>query len=145
VVTTTSFPAQYHLELYHPPPIESLFQPRWTLDKVAVATPMLYLDNDNDLTFSADVDKLVGGSPDVVLVWSGASSEPAGHVSDHDDFVDLKPGFQRMWANRPVCEGDRGITYFPAEDSPVDLWVGEYWDWFTDWDCDGATNEWLVP
>ncbi len=141
VVVETSFPARYTLSLYQPPPEDALFDTDWSSSQIAVATPLLYEDVDGDGVWDEDVDDIVGGSPDIALVWSAGESAEAVGVQE-DWFIDLQPGFQRMWTDQSICLDERETTYFPADDEKVNLYVGPYWDWFTDWDCNGDLDEW---
>lgn len=143
VGTSTSFPAQYRLDVYQPPPEEARFEPRWANALVAVATPLLYVDRDHSGRFEPDSDKIIGGSPDIALVWSDRRSarRPAG-PRPGGRFVQLRGGFQRMWSDQPLCQDvvDRGEL--PPDDMPVDLTVGPFWSWLIDLDCDGSRSEW---
>jgi hypothetical protein len=142
VVVETEFPARYRVDVHHPPPAEAIFEAAWSETEVAVATPLLYADLDADGRWQKDVDPIVGGSPDLALVWSsGTVTNPITTTADW--FIELRPGFQRMFADRPICIGqDQATTWFPAEDYPVDLWVGPAWDWLIDWNCNGHNEEW---
>ena len=68
-VVTTDFPARYTLRLYEPPPDRAYFDAPWSEGaRVAVATPILYMDEDRDGTWDAGEEQVVGGAHDIVLL-----------------------------------------------------------------------------
>lgn len=139
VVVTTAFPARYTLDLYHPPPEHVRFDAEWSASRVAAAIPTLYIDSDGNGAWSEE-EEVVGGSPDIALVWS----DPDHKGSEREGFIDVQPGFQTMWTER-ACDSEQlssQTAFWPADDFPVDLWVGPIWKWLTDWDCDGGVEEW---
>ncbi len=160
----TSFPAEYTLHLYQPPPEEALFEDPWTPGtRIAIAAPMLYIDADGDGSWKRGVERVVGGSFDVVGVWSERStsilSPDAPFVDTGGDTwldtyrvdtasdtgqalleISLDQGYQKMFASVNWCavaraEATSPAGLFPSEDAPVNLYVGELWEYLTDWRC----------
>ncbi|MCO4743246.1 MAG: hypothetical protein KC912_00565 [Proteobacteria bacterium] len=136
VVIETEFPARYSLSIYQPPPPGVLFYTPWHDAKVAVGVPMLYLDHNEDHRWTPNEEPIVGGSYDLAVVYAEASHGQAT--------LDVQEGYQSMWALDEVCD-DRvatGTEFFPADGAPMDLFVGAYWEYVRDWDCDGSYDEW---
>jgi len=139
VDTTTSFPAQYTLTIYEPPPEDVLFSTPWTGETLtAVGTPLLYIDENMNEQWDRDFEPMIGGSFEIVAVYS------TDDVYLDEPNYRLHEGFQRMWSNVNFCgiEDPGAIEMFPVESYPVDLWVGPFWDYLSDWDCDGGLDEW---
>lgn len=180
VETLTSFPAQFEMRIYQPPPLEALFETDWLPGhEIAVGRPLLYLDDDGDRRWDTDEDEVLGGAIDTVLVyvepdWDDETDEAEwGEEVDErwdDDIwedgpygelgLELHYGYQRMYDIGELCELDPedwededwddweemedddewdAEDWFPDEDEPVMLFVGEgvEEELYFDWECDG--------
>jgi hypothetical protein len=138
--TITSFPARYELNVYQPPPQEARFSPHWAGDReIAVGTPLLYVDRNDNFLWDSEDEPMVGGSYDVVAVYldDGQFDEDGDTGSVSDGFVTLRPGYQKMYANVDYCSGEAeaDTEFFPVEDEPVHLYVGLVWEDLVDWTC----------
>jgi hypothetical protein len=131
--TFTSFPSRYRLHVYLPPPGEARYTPSWaTGRRIAVGTPLLYIDRDGDDQWDYRDDPIVGGSEDVVVVYVEGDSPLS------DGFVTLEPGFQVMYATIDYCTdvgAEAGDRFFPDATGPVNLLVGDLWNQLLGWAC----------
>lgn len=136
VVTTTSFPARYRLDVFSPPPQGTLLPFRGDdALRVAMGKPVLYLDQDEDGAWSAEHDRIVGGSFDVLVVFV----DPAG-VKDGSEWS-LRKGFQQMRSTGDPC-AEGGDEVLESMSSETDLYVGNLYPYLYDWDCDPNSAEW---
>lgn len=139
--------------------------------EVAVARPLLYLDRDGDSRWDIDEDEVLGGTFDTVLVyvepeWEDDEQDEWGEAVDdrweEDPWEDepfaelgleLHYGYQRMYDQGALCEVDpedweteygetwEAEDWFPDEDEPVVLYVGETEEeLYFDWECDGLED-----
>lgn len=147
VETLTTFPADYEVHLYQPPPEDAIYQAPWGSEaRVAVAAPVLFLDDDGDGIWDEGVEQVVGGSFDVVGVWSvdeatffnvdTASSDSFIFVED----IPLVEGYQKMsgtvdWCGVIDSKPAAPKMLFAADDAPVNLYLGPIWDYLADWRC----------
>ncbi len=68
--TTTRFPARYALRVYQPPPDDAFFAAPWPEGgRIAVATPLLYLDVDGNERWDPKSERVVGGAHDIVIMY----------------------------------------------------------------------------
>jgi hypothetical protein len=156
---STSFPASYTVEIFQPPPEAARFVTPWDPNgpMIAVALPLLYLDENGNETWDSGTERLVGGSVDIVGVWSAgqvegeewdsaAWSDTASWDSGDPDFVftDLQvpliTGYQRMSADIQWCGGTSEaptsrFDLLPAQEFPVDMFVGRWFRDITQWGC----------
>jgi hypothetical protein len=134
VVVQTAFPARYTLELYAWPPPEVRFAGA-SGGEYAIGTPLLYQDLDGDQRYDPDRERLVGGSPEIVVVFA-------------EEEAPFEPGFQRVLsqASRVMCNSTvaaESLALHPEPDVPTDLVIGEaWWESLGDWDCDEGFEEW---
>ncbi len=149
--TITSFPAQFDIHIYHPPPEEAFFESPWIPGtQIAIGTPLLYIDEFANGSWAFEDEEVVGGSFDTVLVYAAQDSDviefdtQLGHFQTLNDGFwpdqfQLKQGYQLMFAYSELCDGelDSVSDFFPAYDAPVYLYVGDFWSGYFDWECDG--------
>jgi hypothetical protein len=96
---TTDFPARYTLRIYGPPPAAAFFDAPWSEGgRIAVATPLLYMDDDGDGQWDAAKERVVGGAHDIVLLFT--------HRPVHIDAVE-PPDSGWAWQRDPAT-GDSG-------------------------------------
>ena len=133
VATRASFPADYTLDLLKPPPEAAIIDMPWARGaRVAVGTPVLYIDVDGDERWSA-VDTLAGGNSALGVV----------HVDDDAPAdLGLATGYQRASTGSPLCDATSGSPLSPPDSPSTPLYTSTPWNVFTDWDCDGELHEW---
>lgn len=140
-VVSTTFPAQYTLEVYAYPPDDVRFAPGWDPTRLyAVGFPLVYADRDADGQWDLD-DAVLGGSTDQVVVWA---EQPGEAIGADGAVVDLPAGFSRAAADgTELCTVPEAALTRPVSEAPTDLRIGEVW-WasLVDWNCDGAFDEW---
>jgi hypothetical protein len=143
-------PSRYRMEIYSPPPEEAFFYAPWEdLGQVAIGNPLLYVDQNGDGMWQEESELLVGGAPDIALVFATDEThleqeEFEEEFEVEEDFVALNAGFQPMYSNLDYCAEEWDFdSYFPAHDDPVNLLVGDaWWGFLDDWNCDGNFEEW---
>ncbi|TNE91285.1 MAG: hypothetical protein EP330_05740 [Deltaproteobacteria bacterium] len=134
VVVETEFPARYELALHAPPPEEVRFESPWAQTRVAVGMPMLYLDFNGNERWDEASEPLAGGAFELAILYAEDASWEMG----------FEQGFQTVWLAADVCapKPPTDTEMFPVPGEPVDLYVGEYWSYVRDWNCDGSLDEW---
>lgn len=135
VVVRTAFPAQYTLELYHPPAISG------TIDVMGdfpglVGVPIIFRDDDADGSWDAGDEAVLGGSYSTAVVYSDAI--PGWFAGDlpQNGFLPVRP------SDAPCADGEPPIAVNPQDSGASDLYVGYIWPALPDWDCDGSVSEW---
>lgn len=140
VVTHTSFPSRYTLELYHPPQaseLQPLMGQEWL--PAAVGQPILFEDLDRDGLWDQTRERLVGGAFDRAIVWIASIGEPREEVGG---WVPESSGFHVVELLQQPCV-DRSspeIGLLPVEERQTDLEIGYYYQASFDWDCDGEDD-----
>lgn len=139
----TSFPANYEMNIYQPPPAEARFDPPWdATDQIAVGVPLLYSDKNRDGVWDTD-EQLVGGPFDLVIVY--LESIPDLDASDTalwdsgNVLQNAEPGYHVMSARVDYCSGgaSAGAALAPVDRTTVDLWLGTAWEDIVQLDCRG--------
>ncbi len=141
VEARTSFPANYELRIFSPPPADAMLPlADWPDVKAAVGRPLLFVDEDNSGGWSED-DRVVGGSAEEVVVYLG-DEEGTFTPDDPRPGPRLGKGFQRMRApGRPCLEGAGDLS--EPTGTQTDLIIGDIYSWFWTWEC--ANDESDVP
>lgn len=150
VAITTNFPARYTLRIYEPPPKNAYFDAPWSDGaKVAIATPILFMDEDRDGVWDADSEQVVGGAHDIVLLHtksplridaveppdSGWAWGPSTSTADSGDSGTWVPWDSGFWADSGIPWDTANMAWYP-EREPVTLKPG-YHKMFTRVDfCD---------
>ena len=154
----TSFPANYTLTLYTPPPDEVLYQPPHAGAPMAIGVPIVYDDIGGDGGFS-DGDTVLGGSQDVLILYAMEAEEhqppPDGGGGGPDDTggpgpgddpgpgngEPLEAGYHAVSALGGSCDAEYLVLNL-VDPTEVTMAVGELWDNLVDMDCDGDIDEW---
>lgn len=133
VAVDASFPAEYTLDLLKRPPASAHLEMPWARGaRVAVGTPVLYYDVDEDGRWS-EADTLAGGNSGLGVL----------HVDDAVPAdLAVEAGYQRASTNSPLCDTTTGGPLAPPATASTPLFVQTPWSVFTDWDCDGELYEW---
>lgn len=152
----TSFPAQYTLALYTPPPGEVHYQPRHANHPMAMGVPIVYDDLDGDGAFD-EGEGVIGGAQDVMVLYVVEADEigpphdgEGGEPGPSDDTDDPGPGpepqlfeegYHAVRTLGDACEGDF-LEIEPVDPGDVELTMGELWEHLNDMDCNGDLEEW---
>jgi hypothetical protein len=132
-----TFPARFEIRLYSPPADALLHPVADGEGLVARALVLAYLDQDGDRAWDRDVEPLVGGATDRVLVYTpdGLESPLLGT---------LAPGFHSLRVG-DTCAGS-GSPDDQADANNVELVVTMAFpaSALLDLDCDGKPDEWTA-
>ncbi len=104
ITVETTFPARYQLTLFSPPADSAMQSAPWG-GSVVMGVPVLYQDGDGDDTFSGDpdVDPIVGGTDEVLLLYTDTAAEPP---ADDPELPALAKGFSALELMGDPCEPD---------------------------------------
>jgi len=154
VAIATSFPSSYTLTLYTPPPDKVLYQPPHASGPVGIAVPMLYEDLDGSGLYDQASEQVLGGSQDVLVLWSAEALHPreagdgppdtgtqGGANQGEGPPDELEPGYHAVQQLGSSCDQGQ-LALSLADPDEVALAIGELWDSLTDMDCDGDLDEW---
>ncbi len=140
VLASSTFPARYKATIFSPPPEAAMR--RDALAPYAAGMLLIYRDTDDDGRFNADVDLLVGGARQTLLLYTpfGAGDGVRGKGFHR---VRVLPGDEQQ-----ICEDVSSVLSWP--DAPSDntlLTIDEDFRVSTllDVDCDGSLEEWGDP
>jgi hypothetical protein len=143
VDATMTFPSQYTVRFFQPPPEGVRIAPP-VGDQgglFAMGLLLLFVDLDGDLDLDVGVEEVLGGALDHVLMWTTVS-DGTGAVSAEGGLKDALGG---SFAVRRIAEGDCA-TRTPSELVPnptdVQLQLGFDCDALPDPDCQPASSEW---
>jgi len=139
VVTTSSFPARYTLELYTPPPSELLHDDTDT-GSYALGLVVAYADADDDGAFDPATDSLLGGAPGRAVLYT-----PGGITAKWLD-GELGEGYHRVrrqGAGKP-CNTLGHVRLELDPDIETHLALHEEFpdDLLLDLDCNGKQDDW---
>ncbi len=142
-VTTSTFPARYHLTLFEPPSPEVLREIPDADGQLATAVILVYSDLNLDGRLNLSEEPVVGGSLEYIVAFSPnpTDSELLGGTAEAGYRV------MRILPDDTACDADGPLAALrPAtERTEIDLIVGpDVRDQLPDVDCDGEVSPWLV-
>lgn len=136
VEARTTFPANYELRIFSPPPDDAMLPlADWPEVRAAVGRPLLFEDVDFSGNWT-EGDTIVGGSAEEVVLY--IADEDAA-VLTSAEASELRKGFQRKRApGRPCLEGTSDLA--DPDGSETDLIIGDAYNWFWTWECEVAED-----
>lgn len=156
LVIETSFPAQYEMVLYHPPPDEVFVTPGEAAEAIegpdfidenafAYGLPMAYVD-DNGTSAFEEGEQILGITLEAFVFYMPAGFEtynpPDGALLLEDTFSE---GYHIVAFDDRACLNDRPAPPRPAEEDDVDVLISDdLTSILEDIDCDGTLDEWSL-
>ena len=134
VVVKTTFPAQYTLQIFSPPPENAtlnLFGNNGSL--AAIGKIYLFEDTNDNGVWDLPMERLVGSTFDSAVVW--VDDGVAAGSDAMTPFFDLEPGFHFVNIPYVSCSQEFAPEVLPMDAHRADLYIG-YTDSF-DYNCDG--------
>lgn len=115
----TTFPSRFDLQVFAPPPNANGATPMGL--GLSVGSPVLYVDNDGDQAYNRDVDDVVGGAADALLVYTWEE----GAVFDSAEAFLVEPGYHMASLGPDTRCLDEDTVLLEADPGEVALYLSD--------------------